>query len=142
MENGLGNKSRAFAYAKELYERDPGSDEGAAVYASALIDAGRREEAGGIIASRLAAPGGGPLKGRFYYLRSRLRTSEEAVLADLRSCLFEDPRNLDALIAMFEIYRRRKDEPRALYYLKQALAVAPGSARLKRYEREYSAPAN
>lgn len=142
VENVLGNKNRAFTYARELYERDPGSGEGAAVYASALIGAGRREEAGGIIESHLVAPGGGPLKSRFYYLRSRLQTGEEAVLADLRFCLFEDPRNLDALIAMFEFYHRRKDERRALYYLKQALAVAPGSARLKRYEREYPAQTN
>jgi len=58
---------------------------------------------------------------------------------DLRSSLFEDPRNLNALIAMFEIYHRRRDERRAVYYLKQALALAPDNPRLKRYETEYAA---
>jgi tetratricopeptide (TPR) repeat protein len=138
VERGLGNRARALAYARELYERDPSDDEGRVVYIAALIDAGRREEAGKMIESRLSALAGGQVKSRYYYLRSRLRTDEEAALADLRSSLFEDPRNLDTLIAMLEVYHRRKDERRAVYYLKQALAIAPGSPRLKRYEREYA----
>jgi hypothetical protein len=39
---------------------------------------------------------------------------------------------------MFEIYHRRRDERRAVYYLKQALALAPGSPQLRRYETEYA----
>jgi hypothetical protein len=39
---------------------------------------------------------------------------------------------------MFEIYHRRREERRAVYYLKQALAIAPENPRLKRYEAEYS----
>ena len=58
---------------------------------------------------------------------------------DLRASLFEDPRNLPSLIAMFDIYHRRKDERRAVYYLRQALALAPDNQRLKRYESEYAA---
>ncbi|MDR1251587.1 MAG: tetratricopeptide repeat protein [Treponema sp.] len=138
VELGLGNKSRALSYARELYERDTANDEGAAAYISALIDADRREEAGRMIESRLSVSSGGPAKSRYYYLRSRLRTNEEAALSDLRSSLFEAPRNLDTLIATFEIYHRRKDQRRALYYLKQALAIAPDNPRLKRYEREYA----
>jgi hypothetical protein len=57
---------------------------------------------------------------------------------DLRSSLFEDPRNLNALLAIFEIYHRRRDERRAVYYLKQALAIAPDNPQLKRYERDYA----
>jgi tetratricopeptide (TPR) repeat protein len=138
VEVGLGNKARALTYARELYERDPSNNESAAVYIAALIDTGRTEEAGRMIEGRLSAQGGGPAKSRYYYLRSRLRANEETALGDLRSSLFEDPRNLDALIAMFGIYHRRKDERRALYYLKQALAIAPNNPRLKRYEQEYS----
>jgi tetratricopeptide (TPR) repeat protein len=139
VEVGLGNKTRALTYAREVYERDSSNDESAAVYIAALIDSGRKEEAGRMIESRLSVQGGGQAKSRYYYLRSRLRANEETALGDLRSSLFEDPRNLDALIAMFEIYHRRKDERRALYYLKQALAIAPDNPRLKRYEQEYGA---
>lgn len=138
VERGLGNNSAALQAARELYERDTSSEEGINAYITALIDTGRNEEAGRLIESRLASLPGGILKGRYYYLRSRLRANEEAVMNDLRSSLFEDPRNLNALIAMFEIYRRRKDDNRAVFYLKQALALAPDNPQLKRYASEYS----
>jgi Tfp pilus assembly protein PilF len=139
VERGLGNNAAALAAARELYEGDPANDEGAIAYISALIDTGRRDEAARLLETRLGAAGGGSVKGRYYYLRSRIRTGEDAVMNDLRSSLFEDPRNLDALIAMFEIYQRRRDERRAVYYLKQALALAPDNPLLRRYETEYAA---
>ncbi|GHV96159.1 hypothetical protein AGMMS50293_24790 [Spirochaetia bacterium] len=138
VERGLGNNSRALAYARELYERDSSNDDAIAAYIAALIDTGRQDEAARMIENRLAALGGGPVKSRYYYLRSRIRSNEETALNDLRSSLFEDPRNLNALIAMFEIYHRRREERRAVYYLKQALAIAPENPRLKRYESEYA----
>jgi tetratricopeptide (TPR) repeat protein len=138
VERGLGNNARALAYARELYERDSSSDEGILAYVSALIDTGRRDEAGRMIEGRIGGLPGGTLKSRYYYLRSRVRASEDAVMNDLRSSLFEDPRNLDALAAMFGIYHRRRDERRAVYYLKQALAIAPDNPQLRRYETEYA----
>ncbi|MDR1286894.1 MAG: tetratricopeptide repeat protein [Treponema sp.] len=142
VERGLGNSARALAYARELYERDLSSDEGIIAYVSALVDTGRQEEAARMIESRLSGAAGGTVKSRYYYLRSRTRTGEEAVMSDLRSSLFEDPRNVGALTAMFEIYHRRRDERRAVYYLKQALALAPDNPQLRRYEREYSGALN
>ena len=139
VERGQGNNAAALSYARELYERDRSDEEGIIAYISALIDTGRREEASGMIESRLNSLGGGVTKSRYFFLRSRIRANEELVMNDLRSSLFEDPRNLSALIAMFEIYHRRRDERRAVYYLKQALALAPDNPRLKRYEAEYSA---
>jgi hypothetical protein len=38
---------------------------------------------------------------------------------------------------MFEIYHRRKDQRRAVYYLKQALALDPDNPQLRSYETEY-----
>jgi Tfp pilus assembly protein PilF len=136
VERGLGNWAAALAYAQELYQADTGNDEGAIAYIYSLIGMGRRSEAGALLETRLAGAGGGALKSRYYYLRSLLRSGEEA-MNDLHSSLFEDPRNLNALTAMFEIYHRRRDERRALYYLKQALAIAPEDPRLKSYEAEY-----
>jgi predicted Zn-dependent protease len=139
IEHGLGNNAAALQAARELYERDPANEDSIVAYVSALIDTGRTDEAGRMIETRLANLGGGVLKGRYYYLRSRLRGSEESAMNDLRSCLFEDPRNLNALIAMFEIYHRRRDDRRTVYYLKQALALAPDNPQLKRWEAEYAA---
>jgi Flp pilus assembly protein TadD len=139
IKRGLGNNSEALAYAQELYERNPADEEGSVAYISALISAGRQNEASQMIESRLSSLPGGSLKSRYYYLRSRLQTNEELMMNDLRSSLFEEPRNLFALTAMFEIYHRRRDERRAVYYLKQALALAPENPQLRRYEAEYSA---
>jgi Tfp pilus assembly protein PilF len=137
VERGLGNRAAALDYAQELYQADSSNEEGVIAYISSLIEIGRRSEAETLLTTRLAGANGGIVKSRYYYLRSRLRSGEEAAMNDLHSSLFEDPRNLNALTALFEIYHRRRDERRALYYLKQALAIAPEDPQLKRYETEY-----
>jgi Tfp pilus assembly protein PilF len=137
VERGLGNRAAALVYAQELYRADPANEEGAIAYITSLIETRQRSDAAALLETRLSGAGGGVLKSRYYYLRSLLRPGEEAAMNDLHSSLFEDPRNLSALTAMFEIYHRRRDERRALYYLKQALAIAPEDPQLKRYEAEY-----
>lgn len=136
---GLDNPQNALKFAKELYDRNSSDENSVFAYISALIGAGNRDEASRMIESRLPNLSGGSLKSRYFYLRSRLRDDQEAALNDLRSSLFENPRNLDALIAMLEIYHQRRDERRAVYYLKQALALDPDNPGLRIYQREYAA---
>jgi Tfp pilus assembly protein PilF len=138
VERGLKNNARALTYARELYNLDTSNNEYAVIYVSALIDNGRREEGLRLVENALNSAGGGNVKSQFYFLRSRLQTKDEDALSDLRSSIFENPRNLDAIIAMFEIYHRQREERRAVYYLRQALALSPDNAYLKRYEREYA----
>ena len=138
VERGQGNHAAALAFARELHERDPTNEEGMFAFILALIETGRQAEAAGMIERRLAGMPGGPLRSRYLYLRSRTRATEEQRINDLRASLFEDPRNLHTHIAMFEIYHRRRDQRRAFYYLRQALALAPNNPRLLRYEAEYA----
>ena len=138
VERGLGNNTRALTYARELYERDNSNHEYASIYISALINSGRRDEATRLLESRINSASTSQTKSRYYYLRSRLQSNQEDALGDLRSSLFEDPRNLDAIIAMFQIYHDRREERRAVYYLKQGLAISPDHPVLKRYEKEYA----
>jgi len=138
VEHGLGNNTRALSFARELFERDNSNNDYAAIYISALINSGRRDEAARLLESRINSASTSQIKSRYYYLRSRLQANQENALADLRSSLFEDPRNLDAIIAMFQIYHDRREERRAVYYLKQGLAIAPDHPVLKRYEKEYA----
>jgi predicted Zn-dependent protease len=141
VERGLGNNARALTFARELYDRDASNNEYAIIYISALIDNARKDDASRLIESRLASlgnTGSGTTRSRLFFLRSRIQNNEEAVLSDLRSSLFEDPRNLDAIIAMFEIYHNRREERRAVIYLKQALAISPDHPRLRRYRTEYA----
>jgi predicted Zn-dependent protease len=138
IERGLGNNAAALAHARELYEKNPSDDEGAAAYISALIETGRQAEAGRLIESRLSAAAGDTQKSRYYYLRSRIRGSDDQIVADLRASLFADPRNLSSMIAMFEFYHfRRPERARALIYLRQALALDPSNPQLRRYAMEY-----
>jgi tetratricopeptide (TPR) repeat protein len=139
VNRGLGNNAEALAFAKELYDKDASNNECIAVYVSALIDNDRKEDASRIMERLLSASSGAEAKSRFYYLRSRLQGNDETAYSDLLSSLFEDPRNLDALIALFEAHHLRQEERRAAYYLKQAIAIAPENPRLKRYETEYAA---
>jgi tetratricopeptide (TPR) repeat protein len=139
VEHGLGNNSRALNFARELYEQNTSNNEYVIIYISALIDNNRREEALRLLESRINLSSNGVVKGQYFYLRSRLQPNEEAVLNDLRSSIFEDPRNLDALISMFEIYIRRREDRRAVNYLRQAMATAPDNPRVKRLEIQYSA---
>jgi len=138
IERGLGNNARALTFARELYERDASNNENTVIYISALIDNGQNAEASRLIESRLNSVTNAQLKSRFFFLRSRLRAHTDDALSDLRSSLFEDPRNLDAIIAMFEIYHNNREERRAVYYLRQALAIAPDHPLLRRYEVEYA----
>ncbi|WP_461256667.1 tetratricopeptide repeat protein [Treponema sp. R80B11-R83G3] len=138
VEHGLGNNARALTYARELFERDNSNHEYAAIYISALINSGRRDEAARLLESRINSASTSQIKSRYYYLRSRLQSNQDNALGDLRSSLFEDPRNLDAIIAMFQIYNDRREERRAVYYLKQGLAISPDHPVLKRYEKEYA----
>jgi len=138
IERGLGNNAAALGYAQELYELNTANNDYAVLYISSLIDNGRRDEASRLLEGRLGAPSSGNVRSQFYYLRSRIQTNDDATLSDLRSSIFEDPRNLDALIAMFEIYFRQREERRAVYYLRQAIAIAPDNPRVRRLEREYA----
>jgi tetratricopeptide (TPR) repeat protein len=139
VEKEQGNAVAALSFARELYQRDRSNDEGIIAYISALIETGRKDEASAMIESRIEGVPGGSLKSRYYYLRSQTRGSEDLQMNDLRSSLFEDSRNLNSLIALFEIYLGRNDERRAISYLRQALALAPDNLQLKRYEAEYAA---
>ena|GEM_PF-593198 len=138
LERAQGNNAAALAFARELHSLDPANEEGIITYISALIDTGRRDEASRMIESRLSVVPSGSLRSRYFFLRSRVRGSEALMMNDLRSSLFEDPRNLDSIIAMFEIHHRRRDERRAVYYLRQGLALAPDNPRLRRYAAEYA----
>jgi thioredoxin-like negative regulator of GroEL len=138
---GLGETRDALALADTLTEAYPDREEGHLARAEALVALGRREEARRLINTRLAASRAGEEKSRYYYLRSLAGGGSEASISDLRTSLFENPRNLDALIALFEVYHRNRDERHAVYYLRQALALAPADPRLLRYQQEYEGTA-
>ena len=137
VERGLGNFQSALSYAREFNQREPSNEEGHIAYITALIGVGQREAAATLIESRLANVRGGTARAQYFYLRSIIRNDEEEALSDLRSSIFEDPRNLDSLIALFNIYRVRGDERRAIYYYRQAVSLDPDNAYLRNFSPLY-----
>jgi Flp pilus assembly protein TadD len=120
VEQGLANHEAALSFAESYHTRFPEDEQGTIAYISALISLGHQAEAAKLIEARFSHVPDGEVKAEYYYLQSRIRTNEEAAVGDLRAALFENPRNRDALLALSEIYRRRKDERRAAYYLQLA----------------------
>ncbi|GHU25010.1 hypothetical protein FACS1894172_10260 [Spirochaetia bacterium] len=134
---GQGNQQQAFGYALELYQKYPALEDGISAYCTELIDSGKNKEASELIASRLAVVKSSTIKSQYYYLSSRIKTDEESILHDLRTSIFEDPRNLNSLLALFEFYHRKNDTTRAIFYFRQALSIDPKNPRLQQYRQQY-----
>jgi tetratricopeptide (TPR) repeat protein len=137
VEQGLGNRNAELALAQELTQNHPNNEEGRIAYIEALIDSGRHGEALRLIEARLVTLGTGAYKSRYYYLRGTMRGEFDAAISDFRSSLFENPRNLDTLKAMIGLYHKHSDERHVVYYLRQALAIAPRDQTLLQYQKEY-----
>ncbi|MDR3356538.1 MAG: tetratricopeptide repeat protein [Spirochaetaceae bacterium] len=137
VEQGLGDRNAALALAQELVQSYPDDENGRLAYIEALADSGRHGEALRLIDTRLAALPGGAYKSRYFYLRGTLRGEADAAIGDFRSSLFENPRNLDTLKALIGLYNKQRDDRHAVYYLRQALAIAPKDPALLRYQKEY-----
>ncbi|MDR2659294.1 MAG: tetratricopeptide repeat protein [Spirochaetaceae bacterium] len=138
VEQGAGDVRAALVLAEELTQNYPDYEEGKVAYAEALIDSGRHGEAQRLIDARIAAINSGAYKSRYYYLRGMLRGNFDSAVSDFRASLFENPRNLDALKALVELYAQRHDDRHTIYYLRQALAIAPKDPVLLRYQKEYT----
>ena len=137
VEQGLGNRNAEFDLARELTQNYPDNEDGRIAYVEAMIDSGRHGEALRLIDARVAVLGAGAYKSRYFYLRGTLRGEFDAAVSDFRSSLFENPRNLDALKALIGLYQRHSDDRHAVYYLRQALSIAPKDPALLQYQKEY-----
>lgn len=122
---GAGRVGDAAAVAKSWLAREPSSEAAALAWADSLVARGDRAAASELIARLLAAKGSPAYRSSLYWLQSRIQPNEDAALSSLRSALVENGMNLEALIAMSDIYVRRADYQKARFYLKQAISIAP-----------------
>lgn len=121
---------RASAWAEAWFAAAPADEAAALAKARALLESGQSAQALALIDERLSKRPAAKYSSDLYYLRSRLQKDREAAMGDLRSSLMDDPRNLDAILAMFDAYFSQKDYKKAQYYLRQAQAAAPASAQV------------
>jgi cytochrome c-type biogenesis protein CcmH/NrfG len=122
---GAGQPGRAITLARALYQAST-TDEVTSLYLESLVVTGDLAQAGAIIGARLpSAPS--TLKSILYYYESRTISDPDARLSSLRSSLLADPRNKDALYAMYGWYFAKADYRKAQYYLKQVIALDPSN---------------
>ena len=109
---------------RELYDKNNSDESILEYYIKILIAEGNTTQALAMIEKRLPSVSA-KLKSSLYYERSRLQTSSDKILADLRSSLTSNPRNRNALFALYSYYMDTADYRKAQYYLKQVLALNP-----------------
>lgn len=127
--------SEAVRLATELYRKLPSDEDVQLMYIRVLIATGSRAEARSLIET-LIGGAQAKMKSSLYYERSRLQSDQTQVLADLRSCLTANPRNEDALFALYELYFGKADYRKAQYYLKQVIALNANDDKLKALNTE------
>jgi len=133
----LSKNTEAYEYSKRMKELNPDNEQILQAYIFAYSQNGSSEEVIKYIDSLM--PGASSkLKSYLYYRKSFLQTSEEGVLADLRSSLISNPRNSDSLFRLYEIYFSKKDYRKAQYYLRQVVAINPNDASAKKLNEELS----
>ena len=119
----------------KLYGSSPSDEDAQMAYIKVMVSSGQSASALRIIED-LLSESNVRMKSFLYYERSFLRTSEDQVLADLRSSLTANPRNKDSLYRLYRIYYEKKDWRRAQYYLKQVVALDPSNATYVRQNSE------
>ena len=125
----LGENQQAFFLADELYTNNPTSEEVQITYVKTLVANNKKTEAIALINS-LLQKASSKMKSELYYQKSRLESSDDKKLSDLRSSLTANPRNEEALFALYELYFKKNDYRKAQYYLKQVIALNPSNQEL------------
>nr|WP_318716776.1 tetratricopeptide repeat protein [uncultured Treponema sp.] len=131
----LRRTTEANSIATKLYGSSPSDEDAQMAYIKVMVSSGQSASALRIIED-LLPESNVRMKSFLYYERSFLRTSEDQVLADLRSSLTANPRNKDSLYRLYRIYYGKKDWRRAQYYLKQVVALDPSNATYVRQNSE------
>lgn len=118
----LGMNSRAMEISSSLYKEKSESEDIQQVYIKSLVANKRQSEAQSLI-EKLLKTASSKMKSFLYFQRSTFATTDDKKLADLRSCLTANPRNQEALFALYELYFSKNDYRKAQYYIKQAIAL-------------------
>ncbi len=133
----LKKVDEAYQFILPIYRQKMQDENIVQAYISVLVASNRTQEASSIISSLLPSASV-KMKSFLYYKKSFLENSVENSLADLRSSLISNPRNIDSLFRLYEIYFQKKDYRKAQYYLKQIVALNPNASEYKKLNDELS----
>ncbi len=121
----LGDWEKTLLYARELYENGYGGNDTILLYLESLIQTGRTEEAEAVARDTLADVMDSEARSALYYQLSRVLDDRNERLDALRSSLLENLHNLDALVALADLYAEGGDYRKAYRYINQAYMLAP-----------------
>ena len=125
------NYVKALEISGALFENYPESTDSAIAFIKTLVAMNRRLQAERILNQRIPIEKDAEKRSELYYLKSLTDISEDDKLQSLRSALFENLQNIDALVSISRLYTDMGDVRKAYRYIKQAAALAPGNTEIK-----------
>ena len=122
--------SEALSAAGGVYGSYPDSTDAAVIYIRSLLSLNRRLQAERILEKHIPIEKDPEKRSELYYLKSLTADTEEARLQALRSALFENLQNIEALISISRLYTETGDIRKAYRYIKQAAAIEPDNRQI------------
>ena len=133
---GNGEYNEALVIARNLYNSETSpSNELFSAYLEALYKTNNTASLNGIINQNINISKGEKKSILYYYSAMLTSKNSSSRLSLLRSALLTNPRNENALFAMYQWYFLAKDYRNAQFYLKQAIGIEGGNN--KNYLRLY-----
>ena len=125
---GAGNFQEALSISRQLYAASRyASNTLVKLHLEALYKTKNYDSVNKLIREK-SASADSELKSVLHYYGAKLvQGNPESYLASLRASLLANPRNKDALFAMYELYLNARDYRKAKYYLGQVIALDPAS---------------
>ena len=123
--------AEALSIAENLYEKYPDSSDAAIIYIRTLISMNRRLQAERILNRWIPLEKDTEKRSELYFLKSLTDDTEESRLQSLRSALFENLQNTEALVSISSLYTEMGDIRKAYRYIKQAAAIDPDDEEIK-----------
>ncbi len=127
----LADYERALGFAQAL-EKTAGADDALLFRVRTLVAARRLQEAQDQATADLKTAAKPAVRGSLYFLRAQAAQqsggSEDAVMADLRAALRENPDDREALLAIADALSGAREYRKALAYLKHVQELSPDDA--------------
>lgn len=136
----LGDYTKVAGYNSRIINEGEPLHSDYTVYIDLLLREGKVKSALEILDRWIKISNSPVDKSYFYYLRSLAQADTREKLDSLRQSLFENLQNLDAIIAIADVYYELGEKRKSYRYLKQALIMVPDDElireRLRKLEKE------
>jgi len=127
----LNDNQKALEYNSKILEREHALPTDYLITTTLLIEKEQRQQALKEIESWLEKSKNSYDKSYFYYLKSLAQTNSQEKLDSLRQSLFENLQNLDAILAIADVYYNLNEKRSSYRYLKQALIISNDNKEIK-----------